>query len=308
MEKLCKLEGQFLFIPLLVLSALIMSSIYLSKSKDSINFKELFRTKYPSSSTPFLGKRSKGRRVYVCLHCPLEFKIPSNAVFHARTKHSELVRELEDAGEGWVDAMDSQLSSSTPGLGHQQSMSSFVSKTASTSSLRNVFNAQRYHEAVVGLLTKRRVPFSSVEWSEMEELALACNPSIKDCLITTRYKAMKLIDANYGLYLGQLREQLKESQSMIHLSTDMWTSPHRHGMLGVCAQWVDKNYVLRKALLAMPECQFSHSGDAQASLIMDVIHTFGISRIGYHVGDNASSNDTCLEALAVRLRAELEVC
>lgn len=160
----------------------------------------------------------------------------------------------------------------------------------------------------MGLLTRRRMPFSSVAWDEMKSLALACNPAIEDCLITTRQRAMKIIDANYGLYTSQLREHIHASQSMIHISTDLWTSPHRHAMLAVCAQWVDQDYKLRKALLGLPECQFSHNGEAQAALIMEVLRSFGISRVGYHTGDNATSNDTCLESLSRMLRAEYCVC
>jgi hypothetical protein len=186
-------------------------------------------------------------------------------------------------------------------------MDSFVSSSASISSLRIVFNQQRYNEALVGLLTRRRVAFSAVEWDEMKELVLAANPHIEDCLITTRHKMLKIIHSNYDLYTSQLKDLLQESQSMIHISTDLWTSPNRHGMLAVCAQWVDKDYKLRKALLGMPECQFNHSGDSQAALIMDVLYIFGITRIGYHIGDNATSNDTCLEALSLRLKAELDV-
>jgi hypothetical protein len=142
----------------------------------------------------------------------------------------------------------------------------------------------------------------------MKSLALACNPAIEDCLITSRDQAMKIINSNYGLYASQLRDLIQGSQSMIHISTDLWTSPHRHAMLAVCAQWVDYNYALRKALLGLPECPFSHSGEAQAALIVEVLRNFDILRVGYHTGDNATSNNTCLEALSEKLKAELQVC
>jgi hypothetical protein len=178
----------------------------------------------------------------------------------------------------------------------------------SDSGLRNAFNAQRYSEAVVGLLTRRRVPFSAVEWEEMKGLALACNPAIEDLLITSRRRAMRIIDANFTLYASQLRETLEDAQSMIHISTDLWTSPHRHGMLAVCAQWVDKDYNLRKALLGLLECRYRHSGEAQAALIAEVLQSFNLSkRIGYHTGDNATSNDTCLETLSEILKVEHDV-
>jgi len=198
-------------------------------------------------------------------------------------------------------------SQGTP-IGTPFSMDSFVSRTPGESSLRNVFNVQQYNEAMVAILTRRRSPFSTVEWEEMKQLVLAANPAIEDLLITTRHMAMKVINANYRVYRSQLRDSLQESQSMIHFSTDLWTSPHRHGVLAVCVQWVDKSYQLQKALLGMPECRFSHGGDAQASLIMDVLQIFGITKVGYHVGDNATSNDTCLTSLARRLKEEHQVC
>ena len=188
------------------------------------------------------------------------------------------------------------------------SLDPYVTRTPSESTARNLFQPQRYQDAILGLLTRRRIPFSALVWDELKELALACNPAIADLLITSRYKAMKIIDSNYELYLYQIRDMLQESQSMIHITTDLWTSPHRHAMLAVCAQWVDQDFELQKALLGMPECPFSHSGDSQAALIMEVLQTFSITRIGYHVGDNASSNDTCLTSLSNRLENEFQVC
>nr|CEG03996.1 unnamed protein product [Fusarium acuminatum CS5907] len=55
----------------------------------------------------------------------------------------------------------------------------------------------------------------------------------------------------------------------------------------------------------MPECRYSHSGETQASLIIDILAKYGIaSKVGYHVGDNATSNDTCLSYLSLRLRED----
>ncbi|KAG7404410.1 hypothetical protein Forpe1208_v015574 [Fusarium oxysporum f. sp. rapae] len=88
---------------------------------------------------------------------------------------------------------------------------------------------------------------------------------------------------------------------MIHLSSDLWTSPYRHGMLAVCGQWVGKGYKLRKALLGLLECRKDHSGVSQAGLIADVLERFEIRRLGYHTGDNASSSNACLEALSKKL-------
>lgn len=175
----------------------------------------------------------------------------------------------------------------------------------SNNGLRNSFNQQGYREAVVGLLTRRRMPFSAVEWSEMRDLALACNPAIEDLLILSRRTAVRYIASNYALYQGQIKEGLATSISPIHISSDLWTSPHRHSLLAICAQWVDQNGKLQKALLGIPECRYSHSGEKQASLILQVVEDFNIqTNLGWHTGDNATSNNTCLEVMESRLLAE----
>lgn len=167
--------------------------------------------------------------------------------------------------------------------------------------MRNAFNQQAYIDAIVSLVTRRRVAFSMVEWDKLKDLALACNPAIKDSLITSRRTVMRYISANYKLYAAQLAQSIQSAVSMIHISSDLWTSPHRHGMLAVCGQWVNQDYKLRKALLGLLECQKDHSGERQAGLIANVLKRFEIQQIGYHTGDNASSNNTCLEALSKKL-------
>jgi hypothetical protein len=139
------------------------------------------------------------------------------------------------------------------------------------------------------------MPFSAVEWTEMKDLAPACNPAIEDLLITSRRTAVRYIASNYRLYKGQIMESLAVSISPIHISSDLWTSPHRHSLLAVCAQWVNPKGQLQKALLGLPECHYSHSGEKQACLILQVVEEFGIqSKLGWHTGDNATSNGTCL--------------
>ncbi|KPA37592.1 restless transposase [Fusarium langsethiae] len=81
------------------------------------------------------------------------------------------------------------------------------------------------------ILTRRRVPFSAIEWDEFKQLALACNPYIKDSLITSRRTMVRYIAANYDFYSSEIKDSLTTASSPIHISTDLWTSPHRHSLL-----------------------------------------------------------------------------
>ena len=117
---------------------------------------------------------------------------------------------------------------------------------------------------------------------------------------------MGYINSNYLLYSSQLAESLQTTQSKIYISSNLWTSPHRHSVLAVCAQWVDEDFKLQKALLGLPECKYSHSGATQAELIAGTLRKFNITaqNLGYHTGDNATLNNTCLEELSKVLEAE----
>src|SRR5439155_7599400 len=105
----------------------------------------------------------------------------------------------------------------------QPRMDSFIQSRLSDTSLRRVFNRQQYIESIVGLLTRRRLPFSAVKWDEMQDIVLACNPAIEDLLLTSRDAAMRHITATFDLYRSQLKAKLQVAVSKIHLSTDLWT-------------------------------------------------------------------------------------
>jgi hypothetical protein len=157
----------------------------------------------------------------------------------------------------------------------------------------------------VGLLTRCRLPFSAVEWVELKQLAIACNPAIEDLLITNRRTAVRLMVANYNLYSDRLKAMLSRAVSLIHVQSDLWTSPGRYSILAVCGQWVDEAYQLQKGLLGLVECPDDHSGASQADLILQILEKHEIApKIGWHTGDNATSNDTCLQRLESRLLAE----
>ena len=80
--------------------------------------------------------------------------------------------------------------------------------------------------------------------------------------------------------------------------TDLWTSPHWHAMLTICAQWINNEYNLRKTLITLPEYWHDHSKKHQTKFIFDCIRNYEITHnINCHTSDNMSSNDTCVRSL-----------
>lgn len=236
------------------------------------------------------------------MHCPDDKPWRNtkrdNATHHARRCHADLINNAEITTIG--DDSDIYIAERER---KRPRLDAYFPSRPSDSSLRRIFNHQRYIQAMVSLLTRRRLAFSSIKWDKLQELMLAANPAIDDLLLSTRSAIIRYITATFDLYRSQLKTMLERSVSKIHLSSDLWTSPHRHGVLAICARWVDDRYQPRRALLAMPECRYSYSGERQALLIMSTLEVYGIAnRLGYHTGDNATSNDTCLNHLSILLK------
>jgi hypothetical protein len=267
----------------------------------TFNFNAHFKVEYPASNFSAASlSGGRGQGVYVCLHCPVKWTNNSRekAMAHLRSKHPRLIQDGQRTQSGPSVAGNSTRRSQYP-------MSTSANPAADHRALRNVFNAQRYNESTLAMLTKARMPISTL--NAMKDLSLAANPAIEGYLITSRRQAINFINNNYARHEGRLRELLQEPRSMIHLSTDLWTSSERLNAVAVSAQWVDQSYRLRKALLGVPETSSRYEGDIHAELIMHVVHRYNISRVGYHVGDNATTNNACGDALATGLKEEHEV-
>ncbi len=273
-----------------------------SSSSEPLNFDYIFRATYPNRGQlgPSRKRRAKGAVVYECLLCSWSNPKRDNAVYHAKRKHNDAmapsgnasVKRPSDFGPPSKQArLDDMYGSSPP-----------------SSALRRVFNPQRYTENMVALLTRRRLPFSAVKWDEMQDIMLACNLAIEDLMMTSRHEAMRHIAANFSLYQSQLVAKLQNAASKVHVSSDLWTSPHRHGVLAICARWVDEDHQPRRALLGLREIRHSHSGEHQSRLLFSTLELYGITKqLGCHTGDNATSNDTCLQHLSIRMKQDLQV-
>jgi hypothetical protein len=277
-----------------------------SAPSEVLNFDCVFRATYPNKGQlgPSGRRRTKGAVVYECLLCSSDQAWSNskrdNAIYHAKRKHSDVINSPDNS--------ILERSSETGPLLKQARLGDYYPAKPSESALRRVFNPQRYTESMVALLTRRRLPFSAVTWDEMQDIMLACNPTIEDLIMASRHEAMRHITTNFSLYQSQLKAKLQSAVSKVHISSDLWTSPHRHGVLAVCARWVDKDYQPRRVLLSLLEIRHSHSGERQSRLISSTLALYGITKqLGCHTGDNATSNDTCLQHLSTRLKQDHNV-
>jgi hypothetical protein len=93
---------------------------------------------------------------------------------------------------------------------------------------------------------------------------------------------------------------IKNATSLVHLSFDLWTASNGFNYVGIVSHFVDGKGLKRDVLIGLPRVIGPHSGENIATYIKKVIDRYELgSKLGYFVLDNASTNDTCLEALAL---------
>ena len=174
--------------------------------------------------------------------------------------------------------------------------------------LRNAIQQEAFLEAQALLVTRRRLPPNFEQWPEFQALLYAVNPELPSIKISASTTACSNIEKLFKHHKETIRSKLRHSKSLIHFAVDLQSEPGSHAIFGVHVQWVGEFYELQKALIGLPEVTFSHCGKNQAAYLMEILQDFGISHlVGYFTGDNASSNDTLLEALANNLFFEFNV-
>ncbi len=96
----------------------------------------------------------------------------------------------------------------------------------------------------------------------------------------------------------RLKKRLHRSKSRIHISFDLWSSPNYYALLAVVAHFIDHEGQRQQVLLAIKPVEGEHTGLNIASVILQMFKEYRIGKkIGYFVTDNASNNNTAIDAV-----------
>ena len=149
------------------------------------------------------------------------------------------------------------------------------------------------------------IPFLQVEHEDFRVFLDYINPAANDVLPRSHNTIRARVITLYEEGKDRVRHILQSAISDIHLTRDLWTSPNHLGLLGITAHFTNEEQQLQALTIGLKEIQGAHSGENQASILLDILEDFKIkARLGYLMLDNAHSNDTCVEVLAQNLNGE----
>lgn len=248
--------------------------------------------------------KKAGKVLHYCKRCrnpSWSTHITGNARYHLENAHQVLVREDSGSQSKRQLAIENAFARTTAIQARQTG-------ERATNALRGVVNADAFREAQMLMAVRRHLPLNFVRWPEYQALLSAINPTIEDYLISSGGTVAADLDTAHAAHQQSIKARLLSARSLIHISMDVWSSPHRKSFIAIHAQWVDEAYVPRKALLGLPNLRHSHAGAAMARHLMAVVREFDLAHsLGYFIGDNDTKNDTCLRQLAEDLLLEYGV-
>jgi hypothetical protein len=99
----------------------------------------------------------------------------------------------------------------------------------------------------------------------------------------------------------QVIQSLSAAASKIHISFDGWTTRGgKRGYLGVVAHFANASGVIQGLPINLPQLAGAYTGEAIAETVIKTLEVYGITcnNLGYFVLDNATNNDTAINAVS----------
>lgn len=271
-------------------SAISASSTATTRSKSRTANVTWSHTRPAREGEPVFHSRN---RILYCAHCPPEsaygHHVTTNFRRHVSSKHHIEIEENPSHLEATIAEKLQQL--------YIQAKASGETSGVEIQVLQEALNQDQINAALVSLIVTRNLPFRIMEWPEFHVFCRLLNPYSEDFLVTAHSTVPRLIDRSWQETKSLIREKIQSARSIIHISLDIWTSPNRLLLLGICGHFVDRQWHHRKTLLALRPVA-GHSGQEQFQTFLPVLQEYGFSqKLGAIVSDNASTNDTLCRAI-----------
>lgn len=238
-------------------------------------------------------KQGKNRLFY-CKYCTDVYRTQASNTFRSHLAKVHGIAVVEGLGsihQSTVDQLERLYSKASSAGEALRKIDSQV--------FRKVLDKEVITEALATLVLSRNLSFRVVEWPEFHAFCQTLNPEVEGYITTAHSEIRKKIKALYDCRKDSIRKSLQSSISKVHLAVDVWSSPNRHLLLGICAHFVAERGTDTSRLLIGLRTIPSHAGEEQFTALKPVIEDFGIAqKIGSIISDNASTNDTLCSAIS----------
>ena len=129
------------------------------------------------------------------------------------------------------------------------------------------------------------------------------NPEAEAALWESHLSVSRFIMKFYEYLQPQVRDNLSQAASKIHISFDGWTTKgSKRSLFGIVAHYANTSGLIIDLPIALPQLSGHHMGERISEVVTKTLTKFGIDAVnlGYFVLDNASTNNTAVAALTIK--------
>lgn len=220
---------------------------------------------------------------------PWSTHISGNARYHLKSAHHVAVREDSGSQLKRQLAIENAFARTTTSQVRP-------SGERAANALRGVVNIDAFREAQMLMAIRRHLPLNFVTWPEYQALLSAINPMVEEFLIGSGATIAADLETAHAAHEQSIKRWLASSRSLIHISMDVWSSPQRKSFIAIHAQWVDEEFLPRKALLGLPNLRDSHAGAAMGSSVHFICRYCGSLHFGKPLRRTVART-SCVKAL-----------
>jgi hypothetical protein len=166
--------------------------------------------------------------------------------------------------------------------------------------LAEEFDEAHFRRLLVRWIVYDNVSFRQVDCEAFREFVTYLSARAAQALPTDKI-IRRWIMKGYDIHKAIVKEALQGAVSKIHIAFDLRTSSNCLSLNGIVAHFIEAKFESRAILLATPEQNESHMDFEIADQVISVIEDFNIGdNLGFFVLDNASNNDTAMQAIGKR--------
>ncbi|KZL65794.1 transposase-like protein [Colletotrichum incanum] len=216
----------------------------------------------------------------------------SSAAEHLRRAHS-IYREDPAQEDSEEEILQASSSSPTPTPSKRPRLNySGVPKVKVTS----------IQDFCVATIITNDLPFCHFEDTYLRQVLQHHSSEVYSQVPWSKSSISRRIEELFQQGQSQLRLELKQAITKIHISFDLWTSPNIYAFMGITGHFLSANGLYQSRLLGFPQQLGQHTGVNQADTLLTIARLCGIEeKVGVSVSDNATNNDTCLNTLLPQL-------
>ena len=133
-----------------------------------------------------------------------------------------------------------------------------------------VLNLSVFRNLVLQWIVYDNIAFRTVESKHFRAILTYLEGRLEGNIGSRRSVKRWILDA-YGKHTKAIKAELAKSQSLIHLSFDLWTSRSLLSLNGIVVHFVDEGFEPRTFLLALPEQEDEHTGTNIANTVCNLL-------------------------------------